>query len=152
MSDPNAEPLRLSVDARLPSPPLLTCNEPIPLRVLVQKLTDSSEDVTLQTIQIELIGYTHIRAHGLVRKESGSWVILSRSSLNMLIGRGEDPLGKEWTIDPSLWKGIPLPNTVAPSFETCNISRNYEVEIRVGLQHGSKRMVNVCVNPFGYTP
>lgn len=69
----------------------------------------------------------------------------------MLIGRGDDPVGKEWTIDPTLWKRTPLPNTVAPSFETCNISRNYEVEIRVGLQRGSKNSVHVCVNSFGYT-
>lgn len=151
MPDPNAEPLRLSVDARLPSPPLLTCNEPLPLRILVQKLTESSQDVILQTIQIELIGYTHVRAHDLIRKESGSWILLSQSSVNMRLGKGDDPVGKEWTVDPSLWKRIPLPNTVAPSFETCNISRTYELEIRVGLAHGSNNVANVrvqtCLTP-----
>ncbi|KAI7650761.1 hypothetical protein KC318_g16198 [Hortaea werneckii] len=34
-----------------------------------------------------------------------------------------------------MWRGQPLPNTVAPSFETCNISRHYEVDVRVGLSY-----------------
>ncbi|KAL2003055.1 hypothetical protein VTN02DRAFT_5133 [Thermoascus thermophilus] len=135
--DTGPEPPRLSVDARLPNPPILTCNEPLPLRLLVQKLTPSSETIFLQSLQIELIAYTHIRAHDLMRKESGSWVILSHSNMNMPIGRADDPVGSEWKIDPTMWSRMPLPNTVAPSFETCNIARTYELEVRVGLAHGT---------------
>ncbi|KAL2222309.1 hypothetical protein M432DRAFT_218375 [Thermoascus aurantiacus ATCC 26904] len=135
--DTGGEPPRISVDARLPHPPILTCNEPLPLRILVKKLTPSSETIFLQSLQIELIAYTHIRAHDLTRKESGSWVILSHSNMNMILGRGDDPEGTEWKIDATMWNRIPLPNTVAPSFETCNIARTYELEIRVGLAHGS---------------
>ena len=45
-------------------------------------------------------------------------------------------LNKEWEVPDHLWSHIPLPNTVAPSFDTCNISRTYELEVRVGLAHG----------------
>ncbi|KAK2762427.1 hypothetical protein FQN53_007531 [Emmonsiellopsis sp. PD_33] len=135
--DLDGEPPRFSVDARLPSPPIITCNEPLPLRILVKKLNDSSETVFLQMIQIELIGYTNIRAHDLRRPESVSWVILSQSNMNLPLGDGSDPAGKEWVLDANMWKRIPLPNSVAPSFDTCNIARSYDLEVRVGLTHGS---------------
>ncbi|THC98735.1 hypothetical protein EYZ11_001798 [Aspergillus tanneri] len=128
---------RVSADIRLPNPSILTCNEPIPLRVLVNKVSESFETIFLQMLQIELIGYTHILAHDLRRTESGSWVIISRSNMAIPLGRGGDPAGTEWTIDPNMWNRVPLPSSVAPSFETCNISRSYELEVRVGLTHGS---------------
>ncbi|KAI9925706.1 hypothetical protein ASPWEDRAFT_113742 [Aspergillus wentii DTO 134E9] len=137
LRDLASEPPRLSADARLPNPSILTCNEPIPLRVLVKKLSESSETIFLQMLQIELVAYTHIIAHDLKRTESGSWVIMSRSNMGIPLGRGSDPVESEWTVDPSMWNRTPLPNSVAPSFETCNISRTYEIEIRVGLSHGS---------------
>lgn len=62
----------------------------------------------------------------------------------MILGRGDDPEGTEWKIDATMWNRIPLPNTVAPSFETCNIARTYELEIRVGLAHGSPGAIKVC--------
>lgn len=63
--------------------------------------------------------------------------------MNIPIGRADDPVGKEWKIDPTMWNRIPLPNTVAPSFETCNIARTYELEIRVGLAHGTPGAIKV---------
>lgn len=147
MSNPSlrdlAEPPRLSADARLPNPSILTCNEPIPLRLLVKKMSETSESIFLQMLQVELIAYTNILAHDLSRTESGSWVILSRSNMGMAVGRGTDPVGTEWTIDPSLWNHTPLPNSVAPSFETCNISRSYELEIRIGLSRGNVSTLRV---------
>ncbi|KAJ9209336.1 hypothetical protein DTO166G4_9069 [Paecilomyces variotii] len=134
----SADGPRFSVDARLPNPPILTINEPIPLRVLVTKISDTLETIYLQMIQIELIAYTHIRAHDLARKESGSWVLVSHSNMNQPLIRGEDATGQEFKIDPAIWSRIPLPSSVAPSFETCNIWRTYELEVRVGLSHGIK--------------
>lgn len=87
-------------------------------------------------LQIELIGYTHVRAHDLTRSESSSWVIMSQSNMNIPLGDPSDPIGKEWKVPSRYWENIPLPNTVAPSFDTCNISRTYELEVRVGLAHG----------------
>ncbi|KAF9886416.1 hypothetical protein FE257_011448 [Aspergillus nanangensis] len=128
---------RVSADARLPNPSILTCNEPIPLRVLVSKTSESYETIFLQMLQIELISYTHILAHDLRRTESGSWVIFSGSNMAVPLGRGGDPAGTEWALDANMWNRVPLPSSVAPTFETCNISRTYELEVRVGLSHGS---------------
>ncbi|KAL4784526.1 hypothetical protein BJX76DRAFT_327258 [Aspergillus varians] len=129
--------LRVAADLRLPNPSILTCNEPIPMRVLVSKLSESFETVFLQMLQIELISYTHIQAQDLKRTETGSMVIMSRSNMGIPLGRGGDPAGSEWLIDQNLWNRLPLPPSVAPSFQTCNISRNYELEVRVGLAYGT---------------
>jgi hypothetical protein len=131
-----AEPPAFQVDARLPNPAILTCNETIPLRVLVQKMNDSDASVYLSMFQIELIGYTSIRAHDLKRTESGSWVLTSLANMNMPLNNPSDKSQREWRLPPRLWDNLPLPNTVAPSFDTCNISRRYELEVRVGLAHG----------------
>ncbi|PGH06256.1 hypothetical protein GX51_02453 [Blastomyces parvus] len=139
--DFEGEPPKFSVDARLPSPAIITCNEPLPLRILVKKLNDSSDTIFLQMIQVELIAYTHIRAHDLARTESGSWVIVSQSNMNIPLGDGSAPAGKEWKVDSSMWDRTPLPSSVAPSFDTCNISRTYALDIRVGLRHGSPTMI-----------
>ncbi|KAL4878289.1 hypothetical protein BJY04DRAFT_196205 [Aspergillus karnatakaensis] len=137
LKDPSAGSLRVSADLRLPNPSILTCNEPIPMRVLVSKLSESFETVFLQMVQIELISYTHIQAQDLKRTENSSWVILSLSNMGIPLGRGGDPAGTEWTIDDNMWKRLSLPTSVAPSFQTCNISRNYELEVRIGLAHGT---------------
>ncbi|KAJ6185080.1 Arrestin-like N-terminal [Penicillium mononematosum] len=139
LKEPYTEPPRVSVDARLPNPSILTCNEPVPLRLLAKKLTEGPDVIFLQMLQVELISYTKILAHDLNRTESGSWVIMSRSNMNIPLGKPGDPVGTDWTIDPNLWNRYPLPNSVAPSFETCNIERSYELEIRVGLTHGNAR-------------
>ncbi|KAI9709783.1 MAG: hypothetical protein M1820_003186 [Bogoriella megaspora] len=129
---------QVRVDARLPEPPILTCNEDVPLRLLVTRLTKfpNSEPLFLQSLHIELSGYTSVRAHDIARKESTSWLIMSMSNMGIPIGSPEDPVGTEVPINREYWDGRPLENTVAPSFETCNLSRRYELEARVGLSYG----------------
>ena len=100
----------------------------------------------LQTIQIELIGYTYVRAHDLSRVETGSWVIMSYSNMAIPLGEPNAPEGTDVAIDEKLWRNIPLPNTVAPTFETCNIRRTYEIEVRVGLAHGTVGAIKVCLS------
>ncbi|KAK5945316.1 hypothetical protein PMZ80_002520 [Knufia obscura] len=129
------EPMAFQVDARLPNPAIITCREPIPLRILVERLNSSTSSIYLSTLQIELIGNTEIRAHDLQRKESGTWLLVSQANMSVPL---EQPSNKtnSWTIPSSFWDNLPLPTTVAPTFRTCNISRKYELEVRVGLTHG----------------
>jgi hypothetical protein len=88
-------------------------------------------------LQIELIGITHVRAHDLNRTEFTSWILMSQANMNMPLGNSSEKKSpKEWKLPSRLWDHIPLPNTVCPSFDTCNISRRYELEVRVGLAHG----------------
>lgn len=133
----------VSVDARLPEPAILTCNDDIPLRILVKKLNDCAEVIYLQSLQVSLIGVTKIRAHEVFRDESNSWVIVSKSNMGVQIGSPNDSINTETVLDDRLWRGQPLPNTVAPSFETCNISRTYQLDVRIGLSYGDVHVAKV---------
>lgn len=134
---PGSVPPRISIDARLPNPAVLTCNEDIPLRLLLKNVSERSKNVYLQMLQIELIGYTKVRAHEVARTESNSWIICSFSNMNIPIGTPADPIDTEIPINGEYWQGKPIPNTVPPTFTTCNLSRHYELEVRVGVGYGS---------------
>lgn len=134
-----SEPARFTVDARLPNPAILTCGEALPLRIIIKQLNARVEPLYLQTLQIELIGYTRVRAEDAVRTETHSWVITSVSNMECAIGAPADDAGTETELSKELWAGRPLPNTVAPSFVTCNIRRTYELQVSVGLCFGSNK-------------
>jgi hypothetical protein len=123
----------ISVDARLPEPAVLTCNQDIPLSILVERLNASTDPIYMQSLQVSLNANTKVRAHDVFRTEQNSWIIMSKSNMGVLIGSKTDSEGTEVAIDDSLWRGQVLPNTVAPSFETCNIARNYCLDVRIGL-------------------
>lgn len=137
------DPLRFSVDTRLPSPAIITCNEPLPLRILINRLNQGHEMIFLQTIQIDLIGHTKIRAHELTRTETGSWIITSASNMKMPLSTLVEGTTNEFEVDSKLWNRVPLPNTIAPSFDTCNLSRAYELEVKLGLAHGTPGKIKV---------
>ena len=137
-------PPNIRLDSRLPDPAIVNCNEPLPLRVLITKLNDSPATIYLQMLNIELVGHTNIRAHQLQRTDSVSWVIMSASNMRMpLVGRDYHGPGRDMEVDAKLWNQVPVPNTVAPSFETCNLSRYYSLDIKVGLSYGSPSTINV---------
>jgi len=115
-------PPSIEVSARLPHPAILTCNKPIPLRIIAKKLVpaDASE-VFLIALEIVLVGQTHIRCQDLVNTEVTRWVITSRQGLHIPVSKPGDSVGGEVVIPDTLWSTIPLPNTVMPSFVTCNL-------------------------------
>lgn len=117
------DPPSIEISARLPHPAILTCNKPIPLRILAKKLTPAdASDVYLIALQIDLVGQTHIRCQDLVNTEVSRWVITSRHGLQIPLSRPGDPVGSEFVIPDNLWNAVPLPNTVMPSFVTCNLA------------------------------
>lgn len=134
---PGSVPPRISIDARLPNPAILTSNQDLPLRLLLKNVSERSKNVYLQMLQIELIGYTKVRAHEVSRTESNSWILCSFSNMAIPIGSPSDPVDTEIPINPEYWSGKPIPNTVPPTFAICNLARHYELEIRIGVGYGS---------------
>lgn len=143
-STPEVSP-SIRLDSRLPDPAIINCSEPLPLRILISKLNESPSTIYLQLLHIELVGYTHIRANELQIPHAMSWVILSASNLKMPLGN-RDGSDKDLEIDRKLWSQILLPKTVAPSFDTCNITRSYSLDIKVGLSYGSSNKIYVCLS------
>ncbi|CAN8105875.1 unnamed protein product [Discula destructiva] len=131
------QPPSIEISARIPHPPILTCNKPVPLRLIAKKLVDSRAECYLASIQIDLVGTTQVRCQDLVNNEETRWVVTSRSGLAIpLQGGPDDAVGTETEINKSLWDSQPLPNTVMPSFVTCNLKRSYALELKLGVSWG----------------
>jgi hypothetical protein len=116
-----ATPPSVEMSARLPHPAILTCNKPLPLRLIAKKLVPSHAEVYLIALQIDLIGKTTVRCQNLVNTELSRWVIVARHGLSVPLSKPEDPVGTEMVVPDTLWNSFPLPNTVMPTFVTCNL-------------------------------
>lgn len=133
------DPPKIEMSARIPFPTILTCNEPVPLRLIAKKLAATTlpqQQVYLTSLEIVLVGYTEVRVHNLQNTERSAWVILSAPQLPSpipLFNSPADPENTEFEVPPTAWKDRRLPNTIAPSFRTCNLARRYEIEIMLSL-------------------
>lgn len=129
------EPPSFQVDARLPNPAVLTCRQGLPLRIIIERLNSSTASLFLSMLQIELIGHTKVRAYDLNRTESHPWLLVSLANMAEPLEHSSNKKN-QWIVPSHFWDKLRLPATVAPTFSTCNISRTYELEVRVGLTHG----------------
>lgn len=130
----------LEMSARLPHPAVFTCNQPVPLRLIAKKLNTNDEQVYLTSFQMDLIGITEVRAQNLATHKLNRWVVASNTSLNIPLTFSPDAkVGDEFVVPDHVWKNQPLPNTVAPSFYSCNLSRRYELEVKLGLSWGKPK-------------
>lgn len=103
--------------------------------------------VLVRSIQIHLYTYTEIRAHGQMKTVRGVVPVLTLENLGVPLGGDDSPVGEALEADPGMWRSACLPDTVSPSFKTCNIWRTYQLEIVLGLSHGLRG--NVEVGYFG---
>lgn len=140
------QPPSIEISARIPHPSILTCNKPVPLRLLAKKLVDSSAECYLVSIQIDLVGSTIVRCQDLVNTEETRWVVTSRTGLAIPLQRGSgDAIGTETEINKSVWDSKPLPNTVMPSFVTCNLKRSYALVLKLGVSWGKPPGTTVAI-------
>ncbi|KAG6010968.1 hypothetical protein E4U54_008314 [Claviceps lovelessii] len=138
----------IEMSARLPHPAVLTCNKAIPLRLVAKKLVDCPEQLTLASFQMDLIGITEVRTHNLVDKKINRWVVASNTDLDIPLTSGPNAeVGSELVVPDGLWKDKPLPNTVAPSFVTCNLSRRYEIELKLAVCWGKAKSGFISNHP-----
>ncbi|KAI0407587.1 hypothetical protein F4802DRAFT_517994 [Xylaria palmicola] len=136
---PNAAgqtPPSVEMSARLPYPSILTCNEPLPLRIIAKKLASTQEQAHLTALEIALVGYTHMRVANLQKVEQTRWIVVSALNLSIPLGAPADPVNSEFEVPNTLWGAQRLPNTVAPSFRTCNLARRYGLELKLSLSWG----------------
>ena len=101
---PPVIPVRFAVDARLPSPPIVVPGEPLGLRILLTKLDPFAEVVLLRSLQITLLGTTHITAHELVKDQLSTNLLLSVADLHMPFGDANSPVNETIEADPAIWR------------------------------------------------
>ncbi|KAG9620854.1 hypothetical protein KCV04_g13846, partial [Aureobasidium melanogenum] len=112
----------------------------------VTSLNGKTTGLTLLSLQLEVVAITKIRAQEVGRVERGSTVLFSRSGMAVPLQFGDSAardaiasnggeIETEAEIDSRYWSDTPLPNIVPPSFETCNITRAYEVFARVVIRY-----------------
>lgn len=119
-------------------------NRKVALHLTVQKLNPNSCDLLLQSFQILLVGYTDIKAGTTKSTEMSSHTIQSLSNLGMMVFPACQEVGSIHTIDSALWYSKTLPDFVVPSFDACNVSRRYELEISLGFQCRSAKVRLIC--------
>ncbi|KAL1296585.1 hypothetical protein AAFC00_000082 [Neodothiora populina] len=125
----------IAIDMRLPEPAILTCARELPLRILIISTNGVKQSMSLQSLQVELISITVVRAHDISRTEQSSTIIASLSNIGTPINFPEG--SDEAEIDSRMWHTQVLPNTIPPSFVACNISRSYEIVTRTCIKYES---------------
>ncbi|KAL4906410.1 hypothetical protein BDW74DRAFT_150259 [Aspergillus multicolor] len=144
-------PVICEVKAKLLNGPFLVVGQPIPLSVEVFNMSPSPSTtprrqshtltplpITLHDFQTMLVETTETRARGAVDSQTLFWVVQTMANLRhpFVPAAGE---GDGWngasalTIDQSLWAQHCVSSSLTPTFETCNISRSYKLEVRLGI-------------------
>lgn len=146
-------PPSVEVCAWLPHPCILTCNSPIPLEIDVTKKMPSTQAVFLIAVQIELIGTTRIRCYDMVETIVNRFVVVSNPNLHIPLTRTpDDEVGTKIQVPNDIWRNIPLPNTVCPSFTACNLSRTYSLDVKLGLSWEAPGPKGMFSNNGNLTP
>ncbi|KAE8382869.1 hypothetical protein BDV26DRAFT_288172 [Aspergillus bertholletiae] len=131
-----SSPLAYQVDVELLNGQSLLLGYPIPLKIKLTKLGNRECFVWLNDFQTMLVGTTETYASGLVEKDTQFRVIQTMSNIHHVVCHDRALTGAELSIGDNLWSKHRLPIALTPSFETCNISQTYKLEVRLGLQSG----------------
>jgi hypothetical protein len=151
----------VAFEARLPNPPIIVPTEPIPLTFILRRDAGSQGVVYIRSLQVMLGTTTLIAAQGFRRELGYLLPILNRGNLNLTLPAGAN----EVVINPAdllqhghSSKSLALPDTVPPSFRTCNIARKYTLVLQMGVAaHSSSPpemiQLNIDVQVFsGFKP
>lgn len=145
---PNEEP-RFTIEARLPSPPVLVPKEPLSLRIIMAKLAPFKTPVVLRQVQLRLFMTTFITAHEHSKKVTFTVPLFDTHTdyrLGMPIPYTFGPTdalpGAQLEADPRIWENWVLPENISPSFRTCNITRSYQLEVTLGVSLGKGGIVD----------
>jgi hypothetical protein len=138
ISPRSQEPI-YEIEATLLNGPFLVLGQPIPLRVEITHLPglSSNYSVSLHDFQSMLIETTEVRATGLSESKTRSWIIQTMANLRQNLVPGYDDMAEPvLRVDESVWTRHVVPTFLTPTFETCNVSRNFKLEVRLGIWFG----------------
>ncbi|TGZ77662.1 hypothetical protein EX30DRAFT_356280 [Ascodesmis nigricans] len=142
-SSEKTPPILFTLEARLPSPPIIVPTDPIPLRLLITKLAPFMDVISMRSIAVSLIAITKVRAHQWTREESEVVSIVSVADLHVPICGAETRVEEPVEVEGGLWRGRAIPDTVPPAFVSCAVSREYKLQVNVGLSRGREEHIDV---------
>jgi hypothetical protein len=130
----------VAFEARLPNPLIIVPTEPIPITLILKRDAGSQGVVYIRSVQIMLGITTYIAAQGYRRELGYLLHILNAGNLNITI----PPADNQIIINPAELlqqgprsNGLSLPDTVPPTFRTCNVARKYTLVLQMGVAASS---------------
>ncbi|EAW16372.1 uncharacterized protein NFIA_057210 [Aspergillus fischeri NRRL 181] len=100
------------------------------------RITGPGCDLILNDFQSMLIETTEVRAHGSAESSMQLHVLQTVSNVRKQAYPSGAPAGSTVSLDDDLWRHHRVPHSLTPTFETCNISRSYKLQIRLGFRFG----------------
>ncbi|OJJ65780.1 hypothetical protein ASPBRDRAFT_60292 [Aspergillus brasiliensis CBS 101740] len=151
-------PLTYEIEAELINGPFLLLGHPITLSVKITNINDEKPDISLRDFQSMLIETTDIRTHGATQSVTRLLIIQTMSNLSQpFVNDGSPTVGSSMSLENGVWSRHCIPHCLTPTFETCNVTRSYKLEIRLGIEFGrnNSRILEfvfpVCVLAPSYT-
>jgi hypothetical protein len=95
-----------------------------------------------------LIETTEVRAHGFVESSIRLHILQTVSNVRKQAYASGTPAGSAVSLDDDLWRHHRLPHSLTPTFETCNISRSYKLQIRLGFRFGLANVMRSLLFPL----
>lgn len=128
------------INVKLLNGPCLFSQNYIPLAIEINQLRGDRSELRLNDFQTMLIETTEIRVGDSIESLQRCWIIQTMTNMNeSLFGEGM-PLGDSADLPSSIWSAHPVPSSITPSFEICNIKRTYQLEVRLGFLVGSSKV------------
>lgn len=127
-------PLTWQVEAELLNGPWLLLGQALPLCIRIKKLHGEDCKILLHDFQTILIETTQVHARGSVELFKRSWVIQTMANMEQKICNDDSSSGAVTELSNEIWASHALPSALTSSFEICNIKRNYQLEVHLGLQ------------------
>ncbi|KAL2838195.1 hypothetical protein BJY01DRAFT_251097 [Aspergillus pseudoustus] len=127
------------IEATLLNGPFLVLGQPVPLGVEITNFPGVSADhnVSLDDFQSMLIETTQVRAKGSTESITRSWIIQTMANLRQPLTLYYDDIAEPVLgVNESLWSQHVVPIFLTPTFETCNVSRSFKLEVRLGIRFG----------------
>ncbi|KAL2812842.1 hypothetical protein BJX63DRAFT_395650 [Aspergillus granulosus] len=141
ISPRSQEPI-CEIEATLLNGPFLVLGQPLPLRVKITNLPGSSDHTfSLHDFQSMLIETTKVHARGSTESMTRSWIIQTMANLHQPLALEYDDMAEAvLRVDERLWGRHVVPTFLTPTFETCNVSRSFKLEVRLGIWLGQNHV------------
>lgn len=145
-------PLIYEIEAELVNGPFLLLGHPIALEVKIMNMNDGQAAISLRDFQTLLLEMTEIRARGSMQSHTRPWIIQTMTNLcQPLVAEDRPTFGSVLRLDDRLWSRHRVPIHLTPTFETCNLSRSYKLEVRLGIDFGQNNVSHCDRNVDGST-